>query len=92
MTTIVGVLSILANAIIILVIVQFIIGLLFAFNVISGRNQFLMQVYSSINALLDPLLRPIRRLLPDTGAIDFSPLVLIIALNIAIYVLSDLAY
>ena len=92
MTTLVGVLSILANAIIILVIVQFIIGLLFAFNVISGRNQFLMQVYSSINALLDPLLRPIRRLLPDTGAIDFSPLVLIIALNIAIYVLSDIAY
>ena len=72
MTTIVGVLSILANAIIILVIVQFIIGLLFAFNVISGRNQFLMQVYSSINALLDPLLRPIRRLLPDTGAIDLA--------------------
>ena len=92
MTTLVGVLSILANAIIILVIVQFIIGLLFAFNVISGRNQFLMQVYSSINALLDPLLRPIRRLLPDTGAIDFSPLVLIIALNIAIFVLSDIAY
>jgi YggT family protein len=90
--TIVGVLGILANAIILLVIVQFIIGLLFAFNVISGRNQFLMQVYSSINALLDPLLRPIRRLLPDTGAIDFSPLVLIIALNILIFVLRDLAY
>jgi YggT family protein len=90
--TIVGILSILANAIILLVIVQFIIGLLFAFNVISGRNQFLMQVYSSINALLDPLLRPIRRLLPDTGAIDFSPLVLIIALNILIFILRDLAY
>jgi YggT family protein len=92
LTTIVGVLSILANAIIILVIVQFIIGLLFAFNVVNARNQFLMQVYSSINALLDPLLRPIRRILPDTGAIDFSPLVLIIALNVLIYVLSDLAY
>jgi YggT family protein len=90
--TIVGVLGILANAIILLVIVQFIIGLLFAFNVISGRNQFLMQVYSSINALLDPLLRPIRRLLPDTGAIDFSPLVLIIGLNILIFVLRDFAY
>lgn len=91
MLTIVGVLGIIANAIIILVIVQFIIGLLFAFNVINARNQFLMQVYSSINALLDPLLRPIRRLLPDTGAIDFSPLVLIIAMNIAIFVLRDLA-
>lgn len=91
MLTIVGVLSIIANAIIMLVIVQFIIGLLFAFNVVNSSNQFLTQVYSSINALLEPLLRPIRRILPDTGAIDFSPLVLIIAINILIYVLGSAA-
>lgn len=89
MLTIVGVLSIIANVIIMLVIVQFIIGLLFAFNVVNSSNQFLMQVYSSINALLEPLLRPIRRILPDTGAIDFSPLVLILAINILIYVLGS---
>lgn len=89
MLTIVGVLSIIANAIIMLVIVQFIIGLLFAFNVVNSSNQFLMQVYSSINALLEPLLRPIRRILPDTGAIDFSPLVLIISINILIYILGS---
>jgi YggT family protein len=89
--TIVGVLSIIANAIIMLVIIQFIIGLLFAFNVVNSSNQFLTQVYSSINALLEPLLRPIRRILPDTGAIDFSPLVLIIAINILIYVLGSAA-
>ena len=89
MTTIVGVLSILANVIIALVIVQFIISLLFAFNVINSRNQFLLQIYSSINALLDPILRPIRRILPDTGAIDFSPLALIVLINIAIYVLAS---
>ncbi len=89
MTTIVGVLSILANVIIALVIVQFIISLLFAFNVINSRNQFLLQIYSSINALLDPILRPIRRVLPDTGAIDFSPLALIVLINIVIYVLAS---
>jgi YggT family protein len=89
--TIVGVLSIIANAIIMLVIVQFIISLLFSFNVINSSNQFLLQVYSSINALLEPLLRPIRRALPDTGAIDFSPLVLIIGINVLIYVLGTLA-
>jgi len=91
LSTLVGVLSILVNAIIFLVIIQFVIGLLFAFNVINSSNQFLMQVYNSINALLEPLLRPIRRILPNTGAVDFSPLVLIILLNILIYVLSDLA-
>jgi YggT family protein len=91
LSTIVGVLSILANVIVMLVIVQFIIGLLFAFNVVNARNEFLTQVYSSINALLEPLLRPIRKILPNTGAIDFSPLVLIVAINILIYVLSDLS-
>ncbi|MGC1269899.1 MAG: YggT family protein [Croceibacterium sp.] len=89
MPTLIGVLNIIASAIIMLMIVQFIIGLLFAFNVVNPRNQFLTQVYSSINALLEPLLRPIRRFLPDTGAIDFSPLVLIILLNIIQLVLGN---
>jgi len=89
--TILGVLSIIANAIIMLMIVQFVIGLLFAFNVVSSRNQFLAQVYSSINALLEPLLRPIRRALPNTGAMDFSPLVLIVLINIVLFVLGSLA-
>ncbi|QZH76668.1 MAG: YggT family protein [Erythrobacter sp.] len=78
-----------ASAIIFLVIIQFVIGLLFAFNVVSPSNEFLTQIYRSINALLDPLLRPIRKLLPDTGAIDFSPLVLILGLNILTIVLAD---
>jgi YggT family protein len=90
LSTIVGVLSIIANVIVMLVIVQFIISLLFAFNVVNSRNEFLIQVFRSINSLLDPLLRPIRRLMPDTGAIDFSPLVLIVAINIVIYVLSSI--
>tara|TARA_B100001057_G_scaffold342012_1_gene342895 strand:+ start:480 stop:758 length:279 start_codon:yes stop_codon:yes gene_type:complete len=85
------ILSMIAQAIVFLVIIQFIIGLLFSFNVVSPRNDFLVQVYNSINSLLDPLLKPIRRLLPDTGAIDFSPLVLILALNAIIYILADIA-
>lgn len=89
MLTIVGILSIVANAIIMLVIVQFIIGLLFAFNVVNSSNRFLLQVYSSINALMEPLLRPIRRILPDTGAIDFSPMVLIILINIVMMILGN---
>ena len=88
---IVDILQIIANVVVMLVIVQFVIGLLFSFNVVNSRNEFLWQVYNSINALLDPLLRPIRRILPNTGAIDFSPLALIVLINIVIYVLSSLA-
>jgi YggT family protein len=89
---IIQIISLLTQVIVMLVIVQFVIGLLFAFNVVSSRNQFLFQVYRSINALLEPVLGPIRRVMPDTGAIDFSPLVLILVLQILMIVLSNLAY
>ena len=69
------------------IIIQFVIGLLFAFNVVSPSNQFLMQVYNSIGMILAPILRPIRRILPDTGAIDFSPIVLIILLRVMLIVM-----
>jgi YggT family protein len=71
--------------------VQFVIGLLFAFNVVGPSNEFLRQVYESINRLLDPVLRPIRNIMPNTGAIDFSPLVLILGLQILIRVLIGVA-
>ncbi|WP_271079368.1 YggT family protein [Aurantiacibacter sp. MUD61] len=91
MAPLIEIISIITSAVIMLIIVQFIIGLLFAFNVVSPSNDFLMQVYRSINALLDPILRPIRRILPDTGAIDFSPLVLIIGLQILDTIIRSLA-
>lgn len=82
--------SMLTNALVMLIIIQFIIGLLFAFNVINSSNQFLATVYDAINRLLEPIYRPIRRILPATGAIDFSPLVLIILLNIVLIVLKGI--
>ncbi len=87
MGLIIDILGMLINVVVMLVIIQFIIGLLFAFNVINSRNEFLWQIYNSINSLLEPVLAPIRRILPQTGAIDFSPLVLIIALQIFMRVL-----
>ena len=81
----------LISIIIVLVIVQFVLSLLVAFNVVTMHNQWVSAIWRSINALLDPLLRPIRRLLPDTGAIDFSPLVLIVLLNIVNIIFANLA-
>jgi len=83
--------ALLTNAFVMLIIIQFVIGLLFAFNVISPSNDFLRQVYESINRLLDPVLRPIRNIMPSTGTIDFSPLVLILLLQIVLIVLGNLA-
>lgn len=82
----------LISIIIVLVIVQFVLSLLIAFNVVSMHNQWVSAIWRSVNALLEPVLRPIRRLMPDTGAIDFSPLILIVLLNIVNIVLNNLAY
>ncbi|MEL7446158.1 MAG: YggT family protein [Pseudomonadota bacterium] len=85
--TLYQIIELLTNAFVMLIIIQFVIGLLFAFNVVSPSSQFLMQVYNSINSLLDPVLRPIRNIMPQTGALDFSPLVLILLLQILLIVL-----
>lgn len=90
-TALFQIVQLLANVLIMLVIIQFVIGLLFAFNVVNQSNQFLAAIYTSINRLLDPVLAPVRRMLPSTGAIDFSPLVLIILLQIMMIVLASLA-
>ena len=86
--TLYQIIEMITNIFVMLIIIQFIIGLLFAFNVV-GRNEFLMGFYDAINRLLEPILRPIRRLMPDTGAIDFSPLVVIIVLQIILIVLRN---
>ena len=87
--TIYNIISMLASALIMLVIIQFIIGLLFAFNGV-GRNEFLMSFYDAINRLLDPIFQPIRRFMPNTGTIDFSPLVLILLINVVLIVLDGI--
>jgi YggT family protein len=89
--TLYQIISYLISIIVFLVIVQFVISLLFAFNVVSPRNQLASSIFRSINVLLEPVLRPIRRIMPDTGAIDFSPLVLIILLNIVNIIFGNLA-
>lgn len=52
---------------------------LIAFNVINPYNQFVRSLWQGLNAVTEPLLRPIRRRLPDLGGIDISPMVLILA-------------
>ena len=90
--TLYQIIEMITNIFVMLIIIQFIIGLLFAFNVVNRSNDFLAGFYMAINRLLEPVLGPIRNLLPNTGAIDFSPLVLIILLNIVLIVLGNVIY
>lgn len=91
LVTIAPILHLLINVIVTIVIVQFVLGLLIAFNVVNMSNQFVAAIWAALNALLNPMLQPIRRILPNTGAVDFSPLVLIIGLQILLIIVNNLA-
>ena len=80
-------LMLLANIVSKAVIIQFILYLLLTFNVVSMRNQFVAGLWEALNAVLAPLLRPIQRFMPATGGIDFSPMVLIVLIQVLIYFL-----
>ncbi len=90
LATLIQIVDLLISVIVMLVIVQFVLSLLIAFNVVNMHNQFVAAVWQAINALLEPLFRPIRRIMPNTGSIDFSPLVLIIGLQILRIVLANM--
>lgn len=53
---------------------------LYAFNVVNPSNQFVAMVGQALHALTEPLLRPIRRYMPDLGGIDISPMVLLLGI------------
>jgi YggT family protein len=53
---------------------------LIAFNVVNTRNQFVAAVADTLYRLTEPVLAPIRRILPNLGGLDLSPVVLILLL------------
>ena len=62
------------------VIVQAILSWLVAFNVINTQNQFVRSVLHTLDRVLEPVYRPIRRILPDLGGVDLSPMVVLLAI------------
>ena len=58
------------------VIASIVLNWLIAFNVINTRNRAVHMIGDTLFKLTDWALRPIRRVMPDTGAIDLSPIVL----------------
>jgi YggT family protein len=65
-----------------IIIGQVILSWLFAFNVLNSQSAGLRAFVEALGKLTEPLYRPIRKILPDFGGIDFSPLVLLITIQI----------
>jgi len=65
-----------------IIIAQVVLSWLFEFNVLNTSSHGVRTVAMAIDRLTAPLYRPIRRLLPDFGGIDFSPLVVLILIQV----------
>ena len=80
MLELLGFISSLITLYIYIIVASAVMSWLIAFNVINPYNQFVRSIWQGLNALTEPVLRPIRRWMPDLGGIDISPMVLIIIL------------
>ncbi|MBX9682292.1 MAG: YggT family protein [Hyphomicrobium sp.] len=61
------------------IIANVILSWLMAFGVINAYNPIVRSLWQGINAVTEPLLQPIRNMLPNMGGIDISPIVLLLA-------------
>ena len=73
-----------------LLIASAVLSWLVAFNVINTRNRFVYTVMDFLYRITEPALRPIRRILPNLGGIDISPVILIFGLLFLQGIIRDL--
>jgi YggT family protein len=71
----------LISLVIFLVIVTAVVSWLVAFDVINLRNPTIYRIVRTLDQLVDPLLRPIRAIMPNLGGIDISPIILLLLLQ-----------
>ena len=64
-----------------ILIAQVVMSWLIAFNVLNTRQPFVYQVGNALWRLSEPVLGPIRRILPNLGGLDISPVIAIIGLE-----------
>jgi YggT family protein len=67
--------------IIAVVIINAVISWLIAFDVLNVRNHTVYRIVSALDGVTEPMLRPLRRIIPNLGGIDITPILLIILLK-----------
>lgn len=82
MTSIFQILQLLLDVAFFILLIHVIMSWLINFNVLNLRQPLVYQIWDGLNRLLEPIYRPIRNLLPQTGGLDLAPLVLFIGIII----------
>ena len=62
------------------IIISAVLSWMLAFNVLNYSNQFVRSVWNAVNAVTEPLLRPIRSIMPNLGSVDISPVILLLGI------------
>ena len=74
-----------------IIIIQVVLSWLFAFNVLNAGSGGVRAFVLALDRITAPIYRPIRSLLPDFGGIDFSPLVVLILIQVLKKLLNGVA-
>lgn len=64
------------------IVVQAVLSWLIGFNVINTSNDAVRGIWSALERITEPVYRPIRRILPDFGALDFSAIVVLLLIGL----------
>jgi len=73
------------------IIIQAILSWLVVFNVINMHSDFVRAFMRALERMTEPLYRPIRKILPDFGGLDFAPLVILLLIYVLRILLAGVA-
>jgi YggT family protein len=77
-----GIVYIVLEAIWWIIIVQAVLSWLIVFNVINTSNEYVRNGLYALDRMTEPLYRPVRKFMPDLGALDLAPMVVLLAIII----------
>lgn len=92
MLSLLGVIDLALQLYLYVVIASAIFSWLYAFNVVNARSPVVAQIGRVLWQLTEPLYRPIRRILPNLGGLDLSPIVVIFAIYLLRGLLREYGY
>lgn len=80
MTSLIEIVFLLLDVLWYLIVAQVIMSWLINFSILNMSKPIIIQLWMSINKILDPIYRPIRNFLPATGGLDIAPLIVIVGI------------
>ncbi|MCF6305206.1 MAG: YggT family protein [Rhodobacteraceae bacterium] len=89
MTSLFEILLFILNIMWFLVIAHILISWLVAFQVLNMRQPLVQQIYFGLQRIMDPIYKPIRKILPSMGGLDLAPMVVILGIFAAQRILAN---